>query len=80
MSRPGTPQLMAQRSCRGLQSPVVPYQTEHGISPSLLNAEGMSPPHGADKLWPSLVKLERIFEKDICSDSKEVALPGAVLS
>lgn len=70
---------MAQRSCHGLQSPVILYQTEHGMSPSLLNVEGTSPPHGADELGPRLVKLERIFEKDICSDSKEVALPGAVL-
>lgn len=47
------------------------HETEHGISPSLLNA---------DRLWPSQVKLECVFAKDICSDSQEVALPGATLS
>lgn len=66
----------AQRSCCGLQRPAILHETERGISPSLLNAEATSPPHGADKLWPSLVKLEHIFEKLICSDSKDGSCRG----
>lgn len=55
---------MARRSCHGLQSPVILYQTGHGISPSLLNAEETSLPTDQTSCgpiyWNWRVSLKRI--------------------
>lgn len=55
---------MAQRSCHGLQSPVILYQTGRGISPSLLNAEETSLPMDQTSCgpiyWNWRVSLKRI--------------------